>query len=135
MRSIPLLSESGVSGRDFDVAVVQVIQRWAAKSAPDAAAWVSAFPPGPSRVAGITEISKKWLPSDPSAAFTWMGGLKDEERKAEAARAMQGVLLQQPADVQKKWLEHADVGVRTELERQRAQAILDVGDNIPPQEE
>lgn len=135
LRAANLLSESGVSGREFDVAVVQVIQRWAAKSAPDAAAWVSAFPPGPSRVAGITEISKKWLPSDPSAAFAWMGGLKDEESKAEAARAMQGILLQQPADVQKEWLEHADVDVRAELERQRAQALLDVGDNIPPQEE
>ena len=135
LRAAKLLSESGVSGREFDVAVVQVIQRWAAKSAPDAAAWVSAFPPGPARVAGITEISGKWLPRDPSAAFAWMGGLKDEEIKGEAARAMEGLILQQSADVQKEWLEHADPGVRAELERQRAQALLDVGDNIPPPEE
>ncbi len=130
LRAANLLSESVVSGREFDVAVVQVIQRWASKSAPDAAAWVVAFPPGAARVAGITEISGKWLAHDPSAAFAWMGGLKDVEIKAEAARAMEGFILQQPAEIQKEWLQHATHGIRAELERQRAQALFDVGDNI-----
>jgi hypothetical protein len=134
-RAAGLLSESGLAGRDFDVAVVQVIQRWAGKSAPEAAAWVADFPPGAARVAGITEISGKWLPGDPAAAFAWMGGLKDAEVRAEVARAMEGVILQQPEETREAWLQHADPGIRAELERQRAQALLDVGDNIPPPEE
>ncbi len=135
-RAASLLSESGVAGREFDVAVVQVIQRWSAKSAPEAAEWVAAFPPGPSRVAGITEISGRWLAADPTAAFAWLGSIKDQEVRAETARAMEGVILQQPSDIQKAWLEQADPGIRAELAQQLAPALLDVGDNIPtPAEE
>ncbi len=135
-RAASLLSESGVVGREFDVAVVQVIQRWAGKSASEAAGWVADFPPGPVRVAGLSEIAGKWLPADPSAAFAWLGGLKDEQVRAETARALEGVILQQPSHIQKAWLEHAGAGIRAELDRQRPQAILDVGDNIPkPTEE
>lgn len=134
LRAANLLSESGLAGRELDVAVVQVIQRWAAKSAPAAAAWVAAFPQGASRSAGIGAVVERWLPGDPAAAFGWLGGLKDAEFKAEAARAMQGIILQQSADVQKEWLQHADPGIRAELERQHDQALLDVGDNIPAPE-
>lgn len=130
-RAASLLSETGVAGREFDVAAVQVIQRWAAQSAPDAAAWVTAFPPGPVREAGIGVVAGKWLPADPSAAFVWLGGLKDAEIRAEAARAMEGVILQQPSEIQKAWLEKTDDGIRAELEEQRDQAMKDVGNNIP----
>lgn len=133
-RAASLLSESGIAGREFDVAVVQVIQRWAAQSAPDAATWVASFPPSPVRIAGITEIAGKWLAADPPAAFGWLGRIEDEQFRAETARAMQGVVLQQPAGIQKEWLEQADDVIRAELERQRDHALLDVGDNIPAPE-
>ena len=45
-RAATLLSESGIAGRTFDVATVQVIQRWATQSQSRAAAWVALFPPG-----------------------------------------------------------------------------------------
>jgi len=51
--------------------------------------------------------------------------------RKETARAMQGVILQQPEEIRSAWLQHADARIRAELEQQRAQAILDVGDNIP----
>ncbi len=126
-----LLSESGIAGRDFDVALVQVIQRWAGKSPSDAAAWVATFPPGPAREPGIGVIAGSWLPRDPEATFAWFGGLRDPVVRQEAAQALQGIILQQPEDVRMAWLEHADAGLRDELERQSGQALLDVGDNIP----
>ena len=134
-RAAQLVSESAIAGRDLDVAVVQVIQRWAVKSAPEAAAWVAAFPSGAAREAGIRSVAERWLPADAKAAFAWLGGIKDAEIRNEAARAMEGIILQQPENIRNAWLEHADAGIREELDRQRGQALLDVGDNIPIPEE
>lgn len=130
-RAANLLSESGIAGRDFDVAVVQVIQRWSAISAPEAAAWVSLFPSGAARQAGIGVVAGRWLPSDPPATFAWFDSLKDPELRSEAARALEGVILQQPEDVRNRWIGHADDRIRQELEAQRGKAMMDVGDNIP----
>lgn len=132
LRAANLLSESGIAGRDFDVALVQVIQRWAASSPPDAAGWVSTFPPGEARQAGIKFIAERWLPGDASAAFQWYDSLKDPELRKESAWAMEGVLLQQPQEIREAWLQHADARIQSELEQQREQAIKDIGDNIPP---
>jgi hypothetical protein len=131
-RAANLLSESGIAGREFDVTLVQVIQRWAAQSPPDAGGWVSTFPPGPARAAAVRVIAEQWLPRDARAAFDWLGGMKDAELRKETARAMEGIILQQPKDIREAWLEHADARVRNELEEQLAPAIKDVGDNIPP---
>ena len=132
LRAARLLSDSGIAGRDFDVAVVQVIQRWAAQSPPDAAAWVASFPPGAAREAGIKVIAGQWLPGDPPAAFQWFDNLKDEGLRKETARAMEGIILQQSDEIRDAWLQHADARIRSEFEGQREQAIRDVGDNIPP---
>ena len=130
-RAAGLLSESGIEGRDFDVALVQVIQRWAAGSAPDAAAWVAMFPPGAAREASVRAVAERWLPGDAAAAFRWLEGIGDEGFRRETARAMQGVIIQQPEAVRETWLGQASAGVRAELERQREQALEDVGDNVP----
>jgi hypothetical protein len=132
LRAANLLSDSGIAGRDFDVAVVQVIQRWAANSPPDAAKWVSTFPPGEARQAGIKFIAERWLPGDAPASFQWYDSLKDPELRKESARAMEGILLQQTQEIREAWLQHADTRIQSELEQQREQAIKDVGDNIPP---
>ncbi len=130
-RAATLLSESGIVGHDFDVAVVQVLQRWAAKSASDAAAWVSTFPPSAAREAGVREIASKWLPEDPQASFAWLSSMKDPGMRQETARAMEGIILQQPEEIREAWLRHADAGIREEIEQQRSPALLDVGDNVP----
>lgn len=130
-RAANLLSESGLVNRDFDVAVVQVVQRWAAQSPADAAAWVTQFPAGPAREAGIRIISEKWLPRDASTAFQWLDTLSNEALRKEALRAMEGVILQQQQDIRNEWLQHADARIKAELEKMREQAIADVGDNIP----
>jgi hypothetical protein len=131
-RAANLLSESGIAGREFDVTLVQVIQRWAAQSPPDAGGWVSTFPPGAARAAAVRVIAEQWLPRDARAAFDWMDGMKDAELRRETARAMEGIILQQPGEIREAWLEHADATVRKDLEEQLAPAIQDVGDNIPP---
>ena len=74
-RAAALLSESGIAGRTFDVATVQVIQRWAAQAPANAAAWVAMFPQGAARDAGIRIIAEKWMASDAPAASDWLEGL------------------------------------------------------------
>ena len=77
-RAAHLLSDSGVAGREFDVAVVQVVQRWAAQAPADAAAWVGLFDPGDARRAGLKEIVAVWTRDDPEAAFSWIAAIQDE---------------------------------------------------------
>lgn len=134
-RAANLLSESGIAGREFDVVLVQVIQRWASQSAPDAAAWVSSFPMGEARFAGIKAIMERWLPHDAPGAFEWLAGIPDGVLRDETVRTMQGVILQQPKETRENWLQEVNAGTRDELERQTAHAIADVGNNIPPQAE
>lgn len=131
VRAANLLSESGIAGRDFDVAVVQVIQRWCGVAPRDAAAWVSSFPSGAAREAGIGVVAGRWLPIDPPAAFAWFDSLEEAGLRGEAARAFEGVILQQPEDVRNRWINHTDERIRLELEQQRGKAMRDVGDNIP----
>lgn len=131
-RAANLLSEYGIAGREFDVTAVQVVQRWAAQSPPDSAEWLGSFPPGPVRETGIKFIADRWLQADAQAAFSWFVALKDAGIRQEAALGMEEAILQQPKDVQEKWLQHASESIRSELEQQRQRAIEEVGDNIPP---
>ncbi|HSH14844.1 MAG TPA: hypothetical protein VLD18_02345, partial [Verrucomicrobiae bacterium] len=57
LRAANLISESGIAGREFEVAVVQIIQRWAAKDPVEAVAWVASFPASPARQAGIRAVA------------------------------------------------------------------------------
>lgn len=109
-------------------------QRWAAQAPAEVAVWVSMFPQSPAREAGVKIIAERWLPSDAPAAFAWMDSMKDEGLRQEVARAMEGVILQQPADIRAAWLQHADTKLQAELKQQRDAALKEVGDNIPPQE-
>jgi hypothetical protein len=131
-RAAMLLSESGQFGRELDVAVVEVLQRWAAKSAPDAAAWAGGFPPGPAREAGIRVVVERWLPRDAPGALAWLVTLQDASVRREAALAMEETLVQQPQSIRDAWLQNADLSIRMELDQFEAQALREVGDNVPP---
>jgi hypothetical protein len=89
-RAANLLSESGIAGRTFDVAAVQVIQRWAAQSPSHAAEWVALFPPGAAREAGIKIIAEHWLARDAPAAIAWSDTLHDEVARAVKGANNQG---------------------------------------------
>ena len=129
-RAADLLSESGMVGHEFDVAVVQVLQRWAAKSAPDAAAWAATFPPCAAREAGMGIIISQWAKTDAQAVLSWMTALQDEVVRKEAVLAMEEAVLQQAPEVREAWLQHADSQTLSELEQQRALAMKEVGDNV-----
>ena len=131
-RAAKLLSDSGVAGREFDVSVVQVVQRWAATSPPDAAAWVALFPPGKFRQAGIQTVVSQWATTDAPATLAWMATLQDEALRKETALAMAQALLQQPPEVRDAWLQHADAGILGEIEQQRDQAVKAAGKQVPP---
>jgi hypothetical protein len=131
-RAANLLSDSGIVSREFDVAVVQVVQRWVAQSPSDTAAWVAMFPPGSARETGIKIIANRWLQVDAKAAFSWLTTLEDAGIRKEATLGLEEAILQQPREIQETWLQHANDSIRSELERQRERAIEEVGDNIPP---
>jgi hypothetical protein len=129
-RAGTLLSETGIEGRDFDVVVVQVLGRWAARSPADAAAWVALFPPGESREAGMRPVVSAWAEADADALLSWMAGLRDEALRGESAQAMAEVLLRQPDEVREAWLSHADPQLRTEIEARREAVKKETG-NMP----
>lgn len=126
-----IISEQGVIGRTFDVAVVQVVQRWAVQSPPEAAAWVARFPPGAARKASITALTGQWLHQDAAAAFGWLASLQDLEVRQEAALAMEGLLLQQPGAVRDSWRGQADAAILSELDQQRQPALSEMGGPLP----
>lgn len=125
LRAANILSESGIQGREFDVAVVQVLQRWAAKSPPDAAAWVAAFPAGAARSAGIREVVSRWLEGDAPAVFSWKANLADASVGNEVLAAMAEI---PPEQGDGSWLQHADPETRAAIEAKRKE----VGHDNPP---
>ncbi|MEO7099523.1 MAG: hypothetical protein ABI162_09200 [Luteolibacter sp.] len=121
-RAANLISESGMAGREFDVAVVQVIQRWAASSPPAAAAWVVLFDPSTARSAGINTVVSLWAKSDTQAALTWIGTLQNEGVREEARQAMAEAILQQPPKTQNEWLQLSDPAIRSDFEKLKARS-------------
>jgi hypothetical protein len=121
-RAARLLSDSGVSGRDFDVAVVQVVQRWAAQSPSDAAAWAILFDAGEARSAALKETVGAWARTDAPAAFSWITAIQDEQLRADAVAGMVETILDQPDSVQKDLLKLAPPEMRTRLEMLKAEA-------------
>lgn len=114
-RAAGLLSEHGLANREFDVAVVQVLQHWADKSPPDAAAWVAMFPPGDFRKEGIRAVVPQWTQDNPQAAFSWLADQPDEGIRMEAGDAIVERFLAQPPEIRETWLKYADPQVREKL--------------------
>jgi len=117
-----VLSDSGVSSHDFDVAVVQVIQRWAEQSPENAAAWVVQFDPGEARSAGLKAIASAWLDQDPKAANAWIAGLQEPAIRDEAVNGMAETILEFPDSFQIENLRFASPEVRLRLEKLKAEA-------------
>ena len=129
-RAASLLSESRIAGHEFDQAAIQILERWADRSAPEAAAWASSFPPGPARKAGISLIVSRWTTTDTDAAFAWIASLQDAGVRNEAFLAMEKAVITQPQSLQDAWLAHADAKTLNELEQKREQAIKEADDNL-----
>lgn len=115
-----LLSESGVAGRESDVAVVQVVQRWAAQAPEDAAAWVILFDEGEARRAGLKETVAVWARSAPQAAFSWIAGIKDAHIREEAVTGMLQNILDQPEGGQQDLLKLAPPDMQAAFKKLKA---------------
>lgn len=118
-RAATILSDSGVAGRDFDVAVVQVIQRWAAESPAAAAAWVMAFDAGEARSAGMREIVSVWIGNDSQAAFAWISTILNPELRQEAELGAAQFILEEPDSM---LLESASPEIQRAFEKLKAEA-------------
>lgn len=121
-RAAQLLSESGVAGRDFDVAVVQVLQRWAALAPDGAAGWVVLFDAGEARSAGLKAVVGTWSRTDPQAALTWLGSLQDPTIRQEAVNGMAETILEMPEGSQDDLLRLATPEIRSRFEKLKTEA-------------
>jgi hypothetical protein len=121
-RAAQLLSESGVAGRDFDVAVVQVLQRWAALAPEGAAGWVVLFDAGEARSAGLKAVVGTWSRTDPQGALTWLDSLQDPAIHQEAVDGMAETILELPEGSQDDLLRLATPAIRAHFERLKTEA-------------
>ncbi len=121
-RAAQMLSESGVAGRDFDVAVVQVLQHWAALAPEGAAGWVVLFDAGEGRSAGLKAVVGTWSRSDPQAALTWLGNLQNPAIHQEAVNGMAETILEMPEGSQDEMLRLATPEIRSRFEILKTQA-------------
>lgn len=113
-----LLAESGDSGRELDVAVVQVLQQWTARSPRDAAEWAVLFPGDEIREAGIRTVMSRWLATDPYTAMTWMAAMDQQDVRGEVLKITAEVMARQPENTREAWLEPADEATRQVIERE-----------------
>ncbi len=91
-----ILAQSGVAGRDLDVATVQVVRTWAGISPQDAADWVTSFQTGEARESGMQAVISTWADQDPAAANAWIGSLQNRELHQEAANGMAETIVARP---------------------------------------
>lgn len=121
-KAAQMLSESGVAGRDFDIAIVQVVQRWAANSPTDAAAWVSLFNDSEVRRAGLKAIVTTWSSIDPQATMAWLGTLQNPSIHQDASAGMAETILELPDSRQDELLRLATPEIRASFEKLKVEA-------------
>lgn len=121
-KAAQMLSDSGVAGRDFDVAVVQVVQRWAASSPANAAAWVSLFDDGEARRAGLKTVVATWSRTDPQATMAWLASLQNPSIHQEASTGMAETILELPESRQDELLRLVSPEIRARFEKLKAEA-------------
>ncbi len=122
VKAAHLLSASGVAGREFDVAVVEVVQRWAGESPTDALAWATQFPPGESKTAAITGALGVWSVGDTQGAAAWVIEHPDPKVRQTGKTAIARALLAQPDMIQGELLQRIPPEMQTEFESLKAEA-------------
>lgn len=123
VKAAQILLDSGVAGRDLDVAVVQVIQRWADISPADAAAWVQLFDNGEARQAGLKAIISTWIRADPRGTMSWISSLQRPEIYQDATFGMAETIFDLPKSEQEEMLQMAAPEVRAHFEKLKSSAV------------
>jgi hypothetical protein len=117
-----MLSESGFAGRDFDVAVVQVIQRWATSSPEGAAGWVVLFEEGEARSAGLKAIVDTWARTDPEGALGWLNSLQNPAIRNEASDGLAQSILDLPEGSRDDLMQRMNPDIRSRFENLKTKA-------------
>lgn len=97
-RAANLVSEEMTAGPPRDRAVVQVLQRWAQAAPADAATWLTAFPQGAARSAGLKEVAAAWIQSDAPALAAWVEAREEGPVRTEAMLAAAEALRSAPPE-------------------------------------
>lgn len=111
-----LLSDSGMAGKEFDVAVVHVVQQWAGSSPESAADWVTRFNASESRKAGLKAITSVWMTANPEASIAWMSSLPSKQIREEALSGFAEAVLEQPPILREMTLNKATPEMRSRFE-------------------
>jgi hypothetical protein len=74
-------------------------------SAPEAAAWSAALPPGPTRAAAMAAVSAPWASEDPVASGLWLESLPADDARAKAAEAYVAQTVQARPDLAAQWVD------------------------------
>lgn len=115
-----LISDIGVPGRETEVAVVKVVQKWSATSPSSAAEWVTSFDDGEVRQAGLKAVIASWITREPAATIAWLSSIQDETLRNEAMDSCSEAILEQPEDTQEQLLQQATPAMRGNFEQLKA---------------
>jgi hypothetical protein len=116
-KAAQMLSDSGVAGHDFDVAVVQVVQRWASSSPQNAAKWVMLFDNDEVRKAGLRAIASTWSRNNPQEAMTWLADIANPAIHQEASAGMVEAIMNLPESRQEDVLKLTTPDIRDRFEK------------------
>jgi hypothetical protein len=116
-RAASLVAQEMSAGPSRDRAVVQILQRWARAAPADAAGWISAFPQGAARGAGLQTVAAAWIEADPAALATWLDSLAAGPLRTEAIHAVATALRPAAPEVRASRLgSFADPALRRQIE-------------------
>lgn len=115
-KAAEVLSETGLAGRDFEVSVVEVLQRWSAVDAVASMRWVVQFPAGRLREESLRTVMGRWLETDAPAAVTWLESIGDPSLKPEAERAIGEAMKGMDSESREKAMENLGPAVRARIE-------------------
>lgn len=116
-KAAQMLSDSGVAGHDFDVAVVQVVQRWASSSPQNAAQWVMLFDNDEVRKAGLKAIASTWSRNNPQEAMTWLAAIENPTIHHEASSGMVEAIMDLPESRREAVLKLTTPDIRDRFEK------------------
>jgi hypothetical protein len=112
-----LVAEEMTAGTPRDRAVVQVLQRWSQAAPADAADWISGFPRGAARSAGLKAVAAAWIESDAPEFAAWVEATEDGPLRTEALLAAAEALRPGTPEIRAARLAHfQDAALRTQLE-------------------
>jgi hypothetical protein len=116
-KAAQMLSDSGVAGHDFDVAVVQVVQRWASSAPQNAAEWVMLFNNDEVRKAGLKAIASTWSRNNPQEAMNWLADIANPTIHQEASAGMVEAIMNLPESKREAVLKLTTPDIRDRFEK------------------